>query len=89
MSDYYGDADLKDWLEEEVFGHMVTPEQVALFEKWRDAVERNIESWMGSDDGDGNRRGWRQWGMGFYAIPDADQAEFDEACRKAREMMTK
>ena len=86
MSDYYGNAVLEDWLYEEVFNQIpsvtkpeeLPPEVVALFEKWREGVESNIESWMCSDDGDGNSLSWRGWGRGFYAIPDSEDAEFEK-----------
>lgn len=80
MSDYYGSATLEDWLAEEVFGIESVPREVVVhFEKWRKGVEANIESWMESDDGDGNRLSWRGWGRGYAGIPDEDAAEFVRA----------
>lgn len=77
MSDYFGNATLEDWLAEEVFGvDEVQPDIVKHFEKWREAVEANIEGWMDTDDGDGNNDSWRGWGRGFYAIPDEEDKEF-------------
>lgn len=87
MSDYYGNATLEDWLHEEVFGDRVPPDVVALFEKWRADVERNIEAWMESDDGYGNHLSWRGWGYGFEAIPDEDAAEFDSAVERGRSII--
>jgi len=79
MSDYYGAATLEDWLKEEVFAVQcpIPADVVARFEEWREGVERNIESWMESDDGDGNNLSWRGWGRGFNAISDEDTARFD------------
>jgi len=79
MSDYYGAATLEDWLKEEVFAVQcpIPAEVVSHFEEWREGVERNIEAWMDSDDGDGNNLSWRGWGRGFNAISDEDTARFD------------
>jgi hypothetical protein len=86
MSDYYGAATLEDWLKEEVFAQNipVPAEVVAHFEEWREDVERNIEAWMNSDDGDGNNLSWRGWGRGFNAISDEDTARFDALVAKLR-----
>lgn len=84
MSDYYGAPTLEDWLAEEVFAiEKAPPEIVALFEKWREGIEGDIESWMNSDDGDGNNLSWRGWGRGFSSIPDDDETEFDYLIEKA------
>lgn len=89
MSDYYGTSTLEDWLAEEVFSHAIMPpEVVVLFEKWRDAVERDIENWMGSDDGEGNNVSWRGWGRGFNAIPITEEGEFDHAVLLARNFLS-
>lgn len=86
MSDYYGNADLQDWLYEEVFDNVpnlkksedVPVEVVRMFEFWRESVERNIESWFDSDDGDGPAS-WRDWGRGFYALgPEGECPIFDK-----------
>ena len=75
MSDYCGNANLEDWLREEIFyGKKVPKNVVERFEKWRDAVETNIEQWMLTDDGEGNNVSWRGWGRGFNAIPESDNA---------------
>lgn len=75
MSDYYGTATLEDWLAEEVFEmEQVPPEVVALFERYREGVEHDIESWMESDDGDGNPLSWRGWGRGFNTVDDDFEA---------------
>ncbi len=86
MSDYYGAATLEDWLKEEVFAQNipVPAEVVAHFEEWREDVERNIEAWMNSDDGDGNNLSWRGWGRGYNAISDEDTARFDALVTKLR-----
>ncbi len=85
MSDYYGTATLGNWLCEEVFKADELPkEAIDLFEKWREAVESNIEDWMETDDGDGNNLSWRGWGRGFNAIPDEDEGEFDLAIEEGR-----
>ena len=85
MSDYYGDSTLEDWLAEEVYAVTTVPKEVVtLFEKWRAGVESDIESWMASDDGDGNNLSWRGWGRGFNSIPDEDDAEFDEVMRRGK-----
>lgn len=87
MSDYYGSATLEDWLYEEVFAGKVPsltksediPRHiVTMFEKWREGIERSIESWMESDDGYGNNLSWRDWGRGFYGIPDEDDEVYTE-----------
>lgn len=73
MSDYCGDATLEDWLAEEVFCVPEVPAAVvARFERYREDVERDINAWLDSDDGDGNPLSWRGWGRGFNAIPDED-----------------
>lgn len=90
MSDYYGDATLEDWLAEEVFSvpHGDVPaEVVALFERWRDAVRYQIESWWDTDEGEG-RYSWRAWGRGFNAIRDSEQQAFDEAVACGREILS-
>lgn len=81
MSDYYGDATLEDWLQEEVFESPVPvpPEAVALFERYRTDVERNIEAWQESDDGYGNNLSWRGWGRGFDPVDDAFDAVYQQA----------
>jgi len=85
MSDYYGNATLEDWLAEEVFSvNKVQPDIVKLFEKWREHIEGNIESWMNSDDGYGNELSWRGWGRGFASIPDEDEGEFDAMINKGK-----
>lgn len=86
MSDYYGAATLEDWLKEEVFAQNapVPAEVVAHFEEWREDIERNIEAWMNSDDGDGNNLSWRGWGRGFNAISDEDTVRFEELVAKLR-----
>ena len=90
MSDYYGAATLEDWLTEEVFSqhpsNPVNNDVVELFEKWREGIEGNIEAWMESDDGYGNRLSWRGWGRGFYGVPDADNDEFTAAIEKAKQI---
>lgn len=86
MSDYYGEATLEDWLVEEVFGmeHKPLPHSVVeLFEPWRKDIERNIEMWMDSDDGYGNRLSWRGWGRGFEAVGGKDYDTFLENIKKA------
>ena len=88
MSHYYGSALLEDWLAEEVFCiEKVPPEVTTLFEKWRESVEADIRSWERSDDGDGNELSWRGWGRGFYAIPDDEDEEFEQAIAKGREIL--
>jgi len=88
MSDYYGNATLEDWLAEEVFSvDKVQPDIVKLFEKWREHVEGNIESWQETDDGYGNNTSWRGWGRGFYAIPDEEDNEFDALVKKGNDML--
>jgi len=83
MSDYYGDATLEDWLAEEVFSVEKPPKEVVkLFEKWREGIERDIESWMDSDDGYGSPLSWRGWGRGFNSIPDEDDLELGAAIKK-------
>lgn len=73
MSDYYGDATLESWLYEEIFyPHKPPAEVVELFETWRESIEQDIESWIWSDDGDGNTLSWRGWGRGFNSVPDED-----------------
>lgn len=84
MSDYYGAATLEDWLGEEVFHLRVVPHFIVMrFEAFRDVVERDIENWMASDDGDGNSLSWRGWGRGFANIPMSDE-EFDALIKKAQ-----
>lgn len=89
MSDYYGDATLEDWLQEEVFRatEPLPSSVVSLFEGWREAVETNIRAWMDSDDGDGNHLSRRGWGRGFYAVADSDESKFDDAVRQGRLMI--
>jgi hypothetical protein len=90
MSDFYGAPKLKDWLAEEVFDvdtNALTAEVIALFEEWREAIEANIQSWMESDDGDGNRLSWRSWGRGFYAIADADQERFEALVQQGKTLL--
>lgn len=89
MSDYYGDATLEDWLAEEVFSasQPLPKSVISLFEQWRTDVERNIESWMDSDDGFGNRLSWRGWGRGFAAISDTTCFEFEEAIQAGRVLL--
>ena len=88
MSDYYGNATLEDWLAEEVFEvESVPKEVVSLFEKWRTDVQRSIQAWMDSDDGDGNELSWRGWGRGFYAIPDEDNKEFEFLVEKGKALL--
>ena len=82
MSDYYGDATLESWLSEEIFvGKEVNKEVVSKFEKWRESVENSINSWMESDDGDGNNLSWRGWGRGFSGIPESDDIELGIAIK--------
>lgn len=84
MSDYYGAATLEDWLAEEV-GLDPTPDTVALFERWRESIEADIEAWMDSADRNGGfPRSWRDWGRGYANIPQSDLADFDEAVNAAR-----
>jgi hypothetical protein len=79
MSDYYGIPTLESWLENELFTINNIPEEVVkLFERWRGPIESSVESWMDSDDGDGNAS-WRGWGRGYAQIPDDDDADLDEA----------
>jgi len=89
MSDYYGDATLEDWLKEELFylssDATIPSHIVARFEKWREGIERSIEAWMESDDGDGNPLSWRSWGRGFYGIPAEDADEFEKIARESLE----
>lgn len=88
MSDYYGKATLEDWLAEEVFnlpnGTTVPKEVVSKFEKWRSSIEADIESWMESDDGEGNNLSWRGWGRGFSSIPDEDDDDFDRIVEESK-----
>jgi hypothetical protein len=81
MSDYYGAAELEDWLGEEVFYRCgtVPREVVALFEKWRAPVESSIEAWLDSDDGEGNCLSWRGWGRGWGNIPESELKEVGSA----------
>lgn len=89
MSDYYGDATLEDWLAEEVFSvsYPLPESVVSLFEQWRTDVERNIESWMDSDDGFGNRLSWRGWGRGFEAINERTHFEFEKAIKAGQVLL--
>jgi len=83
MSNYYGGATLEDWLAEEVFVVDKVPKDVVmLFEKWREGIEADIESWMNSDDGYGNELSWRGWGRGFNSIPDEDDCELGNAIKR-------
>lgn len=85
MSDYYGAATLEDWLGEEVFFMKVVPHFIVTrFEKYREGVERDIEAWMESDDGQGNPLSWRGWGRGFNSIEDSDEY-LSELIEKAKE----
>jgi len=90
MSDYFGAATLEDWLAEEVFNidNQVPPEVVSLFEKWREGIEADIESWMDSDDGDGCRS-WRGWGRGFSSISEKDNKEFELAVIRGKDIITR
>lgn len=96
MSDYFGDANLEDWLYEEVFDKITTlgsaddlPEEiVAMFEKWRRGVEASILGWMESVDEAGNPTSWRGWDRGFEGIPDDDEALFDKLVKLATTYMT-
>ena len=83
MSDYYGNPILESWLEEEVFHHnKELPKKVVdRFEKWREEIERSIEAWMDTDDGEGSVS-WRGWGRGFNAIPDEDNVELGNAIKQ-------
>lgn len=73
MSDYYGAATLEDWLAEEVFSQRQLPKEVvAVFEPYRNAVEKKIEEWLDSDDGYGNPLSWRGWGRGFDVFSDEE-----------------
>lgn len=89
MSDYYGNATLEDWLQEEVFGasNPLPQPVVSLFEKWRTGVENNIEAWMDSDDGYGNNLSWRGWGRGFYSIPESENDAFNKAIEAGYRML--
>lgn len=95
MSDYFGNATLEDWLYEEVFKtelSLSSPEDipkvvVIMFEKWRTDVKTNIESWMASDDGDGNPLSWRGWGRGFVVISDEEEEAFNELVKIATAYM--
>lgn len=88
MSDYYGEATLEDWLAEEVYEVDIVPKVVVnLFEEFREGVEANIESWLASDDGDGNCLSWRGWGRGYYAIPDSKSDYFDSLIEKGRPLL--
>ncbi len=81
-------SDLEDWLKEEVFcTDDITPEVVELFERWREDLETNIESWLDSDDGDGNSLSWREWGRGFGVISDEDEDDFDEMVQRGKELL--
>lgn len=85
MSDYYGKATLEDWLAEEVFNvSTLSSEIVKLFEKWRTEIEFNIQSWMETDDGDGNHTSWRGWGRGFSTIPDNETNEFNKCVKRVK-----
>lgn len=89
MSDYYGAATLEDWLGEEIFFMKVVPHFIVTrFEKYREAVERDIEAWMMSDDGEGNPLSWRGWGRGFNSIDDSDEV-LSELIEKAKEDIVK
>lgn len=90
MSDYFGNADLKDWLYEEVFvrdlsvnKEELTEDILSLFEEYKEAVESNIEAWMSSDDGAGNPLSWRGWGRGFHAISDKQMPRFERRVKFA------
>jgi hypothetical protein len=87
VSDYYGGASLEDWLEEEVFHHRVSPRVVSKFERWREAIESNIDAWLDTDDGDGHQLSWRGWGRGFYAIPEEDIEAFDRLVDECRQQL--
>ena len=88
MSDFYGDSTLEDWLAEEVFCVKFIPREVVdLFEKWRIGIENNIESWMETDDGYGNKLSWRGWGRGFDAIPENELEEFEMVCQRGKEIL--
>jgi hypothetical protein len=85
MSDYFGGPTLEDWLAEEVFAvSEVPPAVTSLFERWRTAIEGQIDSWLDSDDGYGNRLSWRGWGRGYYGIPEDDVFVFNENVKQAR-----
>ena len=88
MSDYYGQPALESWLGEEVFFMKVVPYfAVMQFEKYREGVERDIEAWLESDDGEGNSLSWRGWGRGFNTVaqtPD-DEIEFGALVEKLKE----
>ena len=87
MSDYYGGANLKDWLEEEVFECNSIPDSiVSKFEKWKEGIEAQIVMWWDTDEGDGEVS-WRGFGRGFYGIPDDDYEEFEKAVEESKEIL--
>lgn len=93
MSDYCGPPTLEGWLGEEVFFMKTVPHFAVLqFEKYREGVERDIETWLESDDGDGNSLSWRGWGRGFNTVlqiqaPD-DEIEFFTLVEKLKEKIS-
>lgn len=78
MSNYWGDDTLESWLAYEVFNcdeSFITPEIVALFERWRGGIESGIREWMESDWGNG-RRSWRAADVaGFIPAGELEAAE--------------
>lgn len=85
MSDYEGGPHLEDWLAEEVFNtDYIPPEYVSRFEWLREKVEQNIQAWLETDDGYGNRLSWRGWGCGFNALSTEDTMRFEVLARHAQ-----
>ncbi len=77
MSSYDGIATLESWLEHEVFEFELTDSEIEYFEKWRDQLERHLENYLDTDDGEGNNTSWRGFGYGFNCFSEAEEIEFD------------